>query len=99
MTEQAQGGPPAAVKPPAYDSDKLGDLLIEREIELIAPHRANRRPDTKTQDGRSLRRYKRRWTVERTIPWIQNFRRLSSGFPSLQLCVALAPTGSGLAPS
>ncbi len=42
---------------------------------LIAPHHKNRtRPPT--QDGRSLRRYKRRWIVERTIGWLGNFRRL-----------------------
>ena len=28
------------------------------------------------QDGRKLRRYKRRWKVERTIFWVGNFRRL-----------------------
>lgn len=60
----------------AYDSNRLADDLADRGVELIAPHRSNRRPETKTQDGRSLRRYKRRWTVERTISWIQNFRRL-----------------------
>jgi len=60
----------------AYDSNKLADDLADRGVELIAPHRANRRPENKTQDGRPLRRYKRRWTVERTISWIQNFRRL-----------------------
>jgi transposase len=26
--------------------------------------------------GRALRRYKRRWIVERTIGWLDNFRRL-----------------------
>jgi transposase len=42
---------------------------------MIAPHRRNRtRP--KTQDGRPLRRYKRRWKVERLFAWLQNFRRL-----------------------
>lgn len=60
----------------AYDSEALGDLLGQDDIELIAPHRSNRRPETKKQDGRALRRYKRRWTVERTIGWFQNFRRL-----------------------
>ena len=29
-----------------------------------------------TQDGRALRRSRRRWTVERTIAWLGNFRRL-----------------------
>jgi len=28
------------------------------------------------QDGRPLRRYKRRWIIERTIAWLQNFRRI-----------------------
>jgi len=37
----------------------------------------NRKPANKTQDGRPLRRYKNRWTVERTISWFQNFRRLT----------------------
>ena len=60
----------------AYDSDRLGEELAQQGIELIAPHRSNRRPENKTQDGRPLRRYKRRWKVERTISWFQNFRRL-----------------------
>ncbi len=60
----------------AYDNDALDEELTEQGIELIAPHRRNRKPENKTQDGRALRRYKRRWTVERTIGWIQNFRRL-----------------------
>ena len=28
------------------------------------------------QEGCKLRRYKRRWKVERTISWVGNFRRL-----------------------
>lgn len=60
----------------AYDSNALADELGEKGIELIAPHRSNRTPETKTQDGRPLRRYKRRWKVERTISWLQHFRRL-----------------------
>lgn len=60
----------------AYDSDQLADALAEDGIELIAPHRKNRKPENITQDGRPLRRYKRRWKVERTIGWIQHYRRL-----------------------
>jgi len=60
----------------AYDSDMLDDDLAQEGIELIAPHRRNRRPENVTQDGRALRRYGRRWTAERTISWFQNFRRL-----------------------
>ena len=58
----------------AYDSDRLDEELLEEGIELIAPNRANRR--SRTQDGRPLRRYRRRWKVERLFAWLQNFRRL-----------------------
>jgi transposase len=57
----------------AFDSDGLDEKLAERGIELIAPNRKNR---GKTQDGRKLRRYARRWKVERLFAWLQNFRRL-----------------------
>ncbi len=60
----------------AYDSDHLDEAMAEEGIEMIAPHRSNRKPENVTQDGRPLRRYGRRWTVERTIAWFQNFRRL-----------------------
>jgi transposase len=46
----------------------------ERGIELVCPHRQNRkRPPT--QDSRPLRRYRRRWKIERTHSWFHNFRR------------------------
>jgi hypothetical protein len=49
----------------AYDSDTLDrKLKTERNIDLIAPHRVNRKKP-KTQDGRSLQRYKKHWKVER----------------------------------
>jgi len=60
----------------AYDDDALDETLAELGIDMIAPHRSNRRPENQTQDGRSLRRYKRRWKVERTIAWLGNHRRL-----------------------
>jgi transposase len=60
----------------AYDSDPLDERLAkERGVELIAPHKSNRVKST-TQDGRVLRRYKKRWRVERFFAWLQNFRRL-----------------------
>jgi transposase len=59
----------------AYDSDPLDETLLERGIEMIAPHRQNRKKK-RSQDGRKLRRYKRRWKVERLFAWLQNFRRL-----------------------
>jgi len=58
----------------AYDSDGLDKILAEEYgIEMISPNRANR---GKTQDGRPLRRYKRRWKVERIFACMQNYRRL-----------------------
>ncbi len=60
----------------AFDSDALDRALAEFGVEVIAPHRKNRRPENKTQDGRKLRRYKRRWKVERFFSWLGNFRRL-----------------------
>jgi transposase len=60
----------------AYDSDKLDNRLVEgRGIAMIAPHRENRLR-APTQDGRALRRYKRRWKIERLWAWLQNFRRI-----------------------
>lgn len=58
----------------AYDSDPLDKKLKRKGIELIAPHKKNRRK-AKTQDGRNLRHYKHRWTVERFFSYLQNFRK------------------------
>lgn len=57
------------------DSDGLRQRLGRRGIDLICPHRSNRVRSTR-QDGRKLRRYRRRWKVERTFAWLGNFRRL-----------------------
>jgi transposase len=59
----------------AADSDPLRARLANRGIELVSPHRKNRKKPP-TQDGRKLRRYRRRWKIERSIGWLQNFRRL-----------------------
>src|ERR1043166_2078039 len=59
----------------AYDSDRLDqDLMQQYGTELIAPNKENRR--VKTQDGRALRRFARRWKIERLFAWLFNFRRL-----------------------
>jgi len=55
-----------------YDSDSLRIDLKKRGIDLICPHCKNRKKP-KLQDGRKLRRYKRRWKVERAFVWIGNF--------------------------
>ena len=67
--------PARLIGDPPYDSDPLDGALEERGIEMIAPHRRNRKK-RKTQDGRKLRRYKRRWKIERLFAWLSNFRRL-----------------------
>ena len=58
----------------AYDSDPLDSELAALGVEMIAPHHPRRR--RKTQDGRQLRRYRRRWHVERLFAWLMRFRRL-----------------------
>ena len=59
----------------AADSDPLRERLAERGVELVCPHRRGRKRPA-TQDGRPLRRYRKRWIVERTIGWLKAFRRL-----------------------
>jgi transposase len=67
--------PPKLIGDRAYDANQLdARLMEERNVELIAPHNPTRK--TKTQDGRPLRRYRRRWLIERVFAWLQNFRRL-----------------------
>lgn len=57
---------PSVIKPEllvgdrAYDSDENDARLADKDIELIAAHkRGRKRP--KTQDGRKLKRLKKRW--------------------------------------
>ena len=57
-----------------YDSRGLWERLKARGIQLICPHLRTRKD--RFQDGRCLRRYKRRWIIERTNAWLHAFRRL-----------------------
>lgn len=59
----------------AYDSDPHRERLARRGIELIVPFRKSRRW-LGSQDRRPLRRYRKRWKIERTNAWISGFRRL-----------------------
>ena len=59
----------------AYDSDPLREQLLEEEILLVAPHRRGRTKPS-FNDGRWLRRYRKRWKIERLFAWLHNFRRL-----------------------
>src|SRR5271166_5363774 len=67
--------PERVIADTAYDSDPLRQRLKKRGIELIAPYRENNQ-HRRYEDGRKLRRYKRRWIVERTNSWLGQFRRL-----------------------
>ena len=59
----------------AYDSDPLREALLEQDILLIAPHREGRIKPA-FNDGRWLRRYRKRWKIERLFAWLHHFRRL-----------------------
>lgn len=63
----------------AYDSDPLDKECKILGVTMIAPHKTNRKKP-KSQDGRALRRYQRRWKVERLFAWLQNYRRLITRF-------------------
>ena len=58
----------------AADSNALRQQLADRGIDLIAPENPTRKRPV--QDKRKLRRYRRRWRMERTIAWLGNYRRL-----------------------
>lgn len=69
----------------AYDSYPLRGRLAGEGFWLLAPHRRNRvKPPT--NDGRRMRRYDRRWVVERTLAWLHAYRRVvtrRAGYPSV----------------
>jgi transposase len=82
------GAIPEGVEPPdmapviadkGYDSDPLREGLAAEGYRLIAPHRKNRKRPA-TNDGRRLRRYKRRYIVERSNSWLHSFRRAVTRF-------------------
>lgn len=69
--------PDALLADREMDSDPLRDRLAARGIQPIIPHRGNRtKAPWPGQDGRTLRRYGRRWVIERTFSWMGAFRRL-----------------------
>ena len=74
-SRHVQGTPERLIGDRAYDSDPLDAELAGLGIEMIAPHRRNRKKP-QTQDGRKLRRYRRRWKVERLFAHLGSFRRL-----------------------
>jgi transposase len=71
--------PPRLIADKGFDSRGLADrLLQERSVVLIAPRRGGIRPSRRKQDGRGLRRYRRRWKVERLFAWLKRYRRIST---------------------
>jgi transposase len=75
VTPEARANVERLIYDRAADSDPLRQRLLEQGVDLICPHRRNRKKPP-TQDGRKLRRFSRRWIVERTFAWIGNFRRM-----------------------
>ena len=69
------GRPRRIIGDRAYDSDPLDEALAGQGIELIAPRRKNRKK-APTQDGGPLRRYKRRWKIERLFAWLNKFKKV-----------------------
>lgn len=59
-----------------FSSQKLADELDEQGIELIAPKHPTHK--NRKVDGRKLRRYKRRWKVERLFAWLKRYRRINT---------------------
>lgn len=58
-----------------YDSDTLRMRFHKRGTDLIVPYRKNIR-NRRFEDKRKLRRFRKRWKIERTNAWLQNFRRI-----------------------
>ncbi len=77
----------AVVRPPrpshllydkAADCEALRRRLARRRLELICPHRRNStRPPL---DGRKMRRYRQRWKIERSIGWLETYRRVATRY-------------------
>ena len=68
----------------AYDSNALRQRLAQQGIRPIIPCRSTSRNATH-QDGRELRRYRKRWKVERAFAWLLNFRRITVRWERLDI--------------
>lgn len=68
--------PPLLIGDKGFDSIRLANELADRDIELVAARQKNRQ--SRKQDGRRLRRYKRRWKVERLFAWLKRYRRINT---------------------
>jgi transposase len=69
-----RGTPVVADK--GHDSDPLRDDVEDEGLVPVIPHRKNRVKPSRN-DGRRLRRYRRRWKIERTNAWLHCYRALA----------------------
>ena len=61
----------------AYDSDPLDQRIRQRYgVQFIAPHKLVRGADPPPKTAACLRRYRRRWKIERLFAWLHNYRRI-----------------------
>lgn len=67
--------PAVMVADRGYDSNAVRNFFVDCGIQPVIPAKRNNRVATH-QDGRTLRRYKKRWKIERLNAWFQNDRRL-----------------------
>jgi len=79
-------GPPKRVLPlviadKGYDSYPLKQRLLQKGTRLVSPNLRTRK--SHLEDRRRLRRYKRRWIVERSIAWVASWRRLTARWDRL----------------
>ena len=81
-SQPIRGKPQRLIADRGYDSNAVRRLLTLRGIQPIIPARSNNMRAT-DQDGRCLRRYRRRWIVERTFAWLGHFRRLTVRYDRL----------------
>lgn len=89
LTERTLDAAFVAKLPPRLIGDRAWDAAVlqkrlwdERGIDLIAPKRGGERPSKRKQDGRKLRRYKRRWRVESLFARLKRFRRIATRWES-----------------
>ncbi len=68
--------PKRVISDKGYDDDKLRAKMRAKGIDFIVPYR-KKRVNKPFEDKRKLRRYKKRYRVERTNSWLKNFRRVA----------------------
>jgi transposase len=67
----------------AYDSDAIRRDARCLGVQLLAPHRRNRRAASRSNDGRCMRRYRNRWKIERVFAHASNYRRFITRYERL----------------